>query len=56
MKLFFFLGSENKKLIRDAMDLIELKTAKCVKFVNRNSERNYISIQKLSGCWSYVSE
>jgi len=47
-------SSENKKLIRDAMDLIELKTAKCVKFVNRNSERNYISIQKLSGCWSYV--
>ncbi|XP_053316442.1 astacin-like metalloendopeptidase [Spea bombifrons] len=44
----------DKWLITDAIK--EFETMTCVKFVSRSSEADYLSIESLSGCWSYVSK
>ncbi|XP_053316441.1 astacin-like metalloendopeptidase [Spea bombifrons] len=44
----------DKWLITDAIK--EFETMTCVKFVSRSSEADYLSIESLPGCWSYVSK
>ncbi|XP_053316440.1 hatching enzyme 1.2-like [Spea bombifrons] len=44
----------DKWLITDAIK--EFETMTCVKFVSRTSEADYLSIESLPGCWSYVSK
>jgi len=46
-----FSASE-KSVIRRAMDDYQQKT--CITFVERSNQRDYLSIIKSSGCWSYV--
>jgi len=55
--IYYTLSSEfssnSKQLIRDAMDLVESKTS-CIKFFERTEQVDYVSIEQLGGCWSYV--
>ncbi|XP_055334999.1 uncharacterized protein LOC129586039 [Paramacrobiotus metropolitanus] len=47
-------GSQDVFLIKEAMLTIESKTFRCVKFVERKSDRNYISFKPGKNCSSYV--
>ncbi|XP_019635478.1 PREDICTED: zinc metalloproteinase nas-31-like [Branchiostoma belcheri] len=41
-------------LIRSAMEEFHQHT--CVRFVQRNSEKDYLHIQRLKGCWSFIGQ
>lgn len=45
---------EKQDKIIAAMDLITYKTASCIRFVKRTTEKNFIKFKKLDGCYSYV--
>ncbi|NXU57032.1 ASTL metalloendopeptidase, partial [Turnix velox] len=44
----------HKKAIRDAM--AEFKTLTCINFVKRNTERDFLNIRSLDGCWSHYGK
>uniref|UniRef100_A0A914DRX9 Metalloendopeptidase n=1 Tax=Acrobeloides nanus TaxID=290746 RepID=A0A914DRX9_9BILA len=47
-------SNTEKSIIRSSLNKLESKT--CFKFVNRNAETDYLYIDKLDGCFSYVGK
>ncbi|XP_069481361.1 embryonic protein UVS.2-like [Ambystoma mexicanum] len=47
-------SSADVSAITDAMQ--EFSTLTCIRFVNRTTESNYLQIQSVDGCWSYVGK